>query len=206
MTDAADGYAGQVQPGESSDPIKAMARFVGTMMNRMNTATVVMVTAVHPGTAGSGSVDVQPMVNQVDGIGQAIPHGTVHGLPYFRYAAGGAAFIVDPLPGDIGVAVFASRDISAVKATGKPANPGSFRQNSMSDGFYFGGVLTQAAAVFVQVSADGVSVKAPNSITLDAPTIALKGTTVTHNGTNIGATHRHIGVQTGSGITGVPQP
>ena len=189
MSDAADGYAGQAEAGEANDPIKATARFVTTMLSRVHTATPVQVLAVTPGSAGggaAGTVDVQPLVNQVDGAGQATPHGTVHGLPYFQLAAGTSAVVLDPVVGDIGLAVFASRDVSTVKATRAQSNPGSFRRNSMSDGFYFGGFLTKTPAVFVRLEQRGITIKALANVTLDAPDVATTGNL--HAGTGASGT------------------
>ena len=186
--------------------IDAQTRLVERLLANIQTATPVKVVAVTPGgTAGSGTVDVLPLVNQVDEARNPVPHGVVHGLPYHRHAAGGAAIIIDPLPGDLGLAVFASRDVSAVKASRGQANPGSFRRHSMADGFYFGGVMTGAATHYVQISSQGVVVETTATISLNAPTIALTGDALTHNGVNIGATHKHKGVQQGSAITDVPE-
>ncbi len=109
----------------------------------MATATLVQVINVHPGSGLlQGTVDVQLLVNQQDSLGNITPHSIVYGLPYSRIQAGTGAFILDPVgksdnyPGDIGVAVFASRDISSVKANLKQSNPGSFRRFDYADGMY----------------------------------------------------------------------
>ena len=52
-------------------------------------------------------VDVLPLVSSVDGYGESVEPTTLFHLPVFRYHAGVAAVIVDPVPGDIGLAVFA---------------------------------------------------------------------------------------------------
>lgn len=103
-----------------------------------------------------GFVDVQPLINLLDGAGTSSPHGVLYGLPYSRVSGGKNAVICDPGKGDIGLAVFADRDISAVKASLKQSNPGTFRRNSMSDGIYLFTVLSAQAPVqwvqFVQDS------------------------------------------------------
>src|SRR3546814_8828800 len=116
---------------------------VQTILSRLSTATLVRIVSCTNagGLSPVGFVDVQPLVNQVDGANNAVPHGVVHNLPYFRLQGGDDAIIIDPKPGDIGMAAFASRDISAVKASKKQSNPGSGRSFDMAAGMYFGGLL-----------------------------------------------------------------
>ena len=49
--------------------------------------------------------------------------------------------LIDPTQGDIGLAIFADRDISSVRANRAQANPGSYRRFDMADGVYIGGIL-----------------------------------------------------------------
>lgn len=146
MSDDGDkSYVGQRSATSGTSAYNLMAFVFKTLAGRMATATLVQVTAVHPGSGLlQGTVDVQLLVDQQDEQGNATPHGVVYGLPYARVQAGAGAIIVDPAVGDIGVAVFASRDISAVKAntaklaagSAKTANPGSFRRFDYADGIY----------------------------------------------------------------------
>jgi hypothetical protein len=85
----------------------------------------------------------------------------MYGLPYLRIQGGVNAVIIDPQPGDIGIAVFASRDITNVKSTKAQANPGSFRMHDFSDGMYLGGLLNGVPSQYVQFSSDGISIVCP---------------------------------------------
>lgn len=167
-------------------------------------ASLVKVMSVSGGGASSPAmVAVQPMVDQVDGFGTRQAHGTVYNIPCFRYQAGVCAFIVDPIPGDVGLAVICDRDISQVKSTGDVSAPGSARQNSWADGCYFGAFLGKAATTTVTLTQDGkVTIVAPGGLFVTGD-ITTTGT-VTNNGLNIGSTHVHGGVTTGSGNTGTP--
>ncbi len=202
---AADGYAGFASPSDQRGGVNAQALLIERMLAQTHTATLVRVAAVTAADDGSGTVDVQPLVHQVDGAGQIMPHGIVHGLPYVRLHGGTSAIIVDPQTGDIGLAVFASRDISTVKATGQPAPPGSGRRNSMSDGIYLGGLLNGTPTQTVKMDADGITLTSPTAVTINAPKLVINADTVTHGGVNVGSTHKHPGVRAGSDITGVPE-
>jgi hypothetical protein len=163
-----------------------------------------------------GFCDVQPMVNQMDGAGRAVPHGVIHHVPYARMQGGTTAIIMDPKPGDIGIAGFSHRDLSAVKNSKAPANPGSNRRFSYADGLYLGGTLNGTPTQFIQFSDNGVNITTPLPLTFNAQNITLdaagnlsvtgevmrgKGTAVQNT---LGA-HRH-GTGTAAAGTVVPTP
>lgn len=169
------GFAGQawLQTAGASQ-FNAMAFLVRQIVAGKAFAGLVKVIAVHGGGPSAPStVDVQPMVNQVDGFGNQVPHGVVYGLPCFRYQGGSAAIIVDPVAGDIGDAVICHRDISAVKATGEVAGPGSFREHDWADGCYFGAFLGGPASVYVMVGTTDVNIVATNLVSVTAPQVNL---------------------------------
>ena len=141
------GWVGTQMPTTSVDELSAQIFAIDSVLNTISTATLVQIQSVtnSPGSvAAIGTVAVLPLVNQLNGLGQPTPHGTVSQLLYFRYQGGKNAVIIDPEVGDIGLAVFADRDISNVKATGAQANPGSRRRFHYSDGIYFGSVIAPA--------------------------------------------------------------
>ena len=181
-----------------------------------NTATLVQVKAVtnSGGLEAVGFVDVLPLVNQLDGQKNAVPHAVVYNLPYFRLQGGANAVILDPQVGDIGMAVFADRDISAVKASKAQANPGSMRRTSYADGLYMGGFLNGVPAQVVRFSADGIHVTSPTAVHIVAPVITSAGDW-THTGTITASvdvvadgvslkTHTHGGVVPGGASTSAP--
>lgn len=179
------------KPGEGLDPYGAMRFMVQQILSRVNTATLVKVVKVQAGGGAGpvGAVDVQPLVNQLDGKGDGHELSILHNLPYLRIQGGANAIIIDPAVDDIGIAVFCSRDISTVKRTRKQGNPGSWATHSMSDGLYLGGVLNGAPSSYIEFSGGGVN---------------IVSSTLKHNGVNIGATHRHRDTQPGSGNSGTP--
>lgn len=196
---------------------------IRSVMAGMATTTIVLVKAV-TATADGFTVDVQPMVAQVDGAGNAVPHGTIHALPVWRVQGGNSAVVVEPAVGDIGIAVFASTDISGVKRAGKPTTPGSARRFDWADGIYFGGVLNAAPTQFIRLDGDGVTitaaeglpvtVNAPGGLVVNAPTaefsgdVAVTGSVTTGAGSTFDGiafdSHTHSGVTTGGGNSGPP--
>lgn len=204
---------GSLAPSSTWGEFNNIAFMVQQALSKMQTATLVRVESCTNAGALSpvGLVDVTPLVNQLDGQGNPTPHVTIFNVPYLRVQGGANGIIMDPQKGDIGVCVFASRDISKIKATKKQGNPGSFRQYSFSDGMYLGGMLNGTPTQYVQFSAAGIKIHSPVAVVLDAPEIQLNATdvavvatTFTHNGVNIGSDHAHGDVEPGSGTTGPP--
>lgn len=153
-------------------------RFViSQALAKMQTATLVeIVSCTNDGDLSPvGTVNVIPLVNQVDALGNPQPHVTIYNVPYLRMQGGTNAIILDPQIGDIGVAVFASRDLSKVISTQAQANPGSARQYDFSDALYLGGMLNAIPQQYVQFNAEGIGIVSPGTVTIQAPTIALDG-------------------------------
>ncbi|VVE07627.1 oxidoreductase [Pandoraea terrigena] len=186
------GYRG-IGRAEDQTPGYNEIRFVVmSLMARMSFCAPVEVMAVTNagGVSPVGFVDVKPLINQTDGQGNAIEHGTIYNIPYIRVQGGDNAVIIDPQVGDIGMCSFADRDISILKSTKTRANPGSKRKLSKADGIYTGGILNGTPSQYVRF-ADGIvelvgtnqlNVKAPNvaieastQASITAPTIALNG-------------------------------
>ena len=206
--------AGMLQPSTLWGVYNNLRFLVQQMLAEVQTATIVKVVAcTNEGELSPvGSVDVLILPNQISGQMVATPHLTMYGLPYLRIQGGSNAVIMDPQPGDIGIAVFASRDITNVKSTKAQANPATFRTHDFADGMYLGGLLNGVPSQYIQFTDTGINIVSPTQVTITAPTIALDGAvtmsqslTVTGevNGINV-ATHVHGGVTTGSEETGAP--
>lgn len=198
------------------------------LLSRLATCTLVKVISCtnEGGVTPWGTVNVQPLINQVAGDGSAWPHGVLHRMPYCRLQGGANAIILDPQPGDIGLACFASRDISALKdqsaidavkaAEVLGVNPGSAGQYDWSDGLYIGGFLNGVPTQYVAFSSEGITVLSPTKITVQAPLVDVIGDVnvtggIVASGDVVGAgislsTHPHGGVKAGSDTSGPPIP
>lgn len=215
-----------------TDPYNALNFIIQNAVDSVAVAIPVKVVAVNAGGSGSatGYVDVLPLVTYVSGAGEAIQPVTLYHLPYSRIQGGIAAIVIDPVVGDIGLAVFAHSDTSTVtQGTSEPQQPGSKRHHSQSDGFYIGGFLNQAPSCFLELKQDNTAIlTAPATVTVNSPDITLNGNTTVNgdfavvggNSTMTGSlttqgdvvsggisvqSHVHGGVQGGSSTTSGPQ-
>jgi hypothetical protein len=172
------GYRGAADATSGGSPYNENLFLIRQVLAGISTAKLVQVVAVSNagGVSPVGFVDVQPLVNQLDGNNNAVPHGIVHNLPYFRLQGGTDAVILDPKVGDIGAAIFSDRDISAVKSSKAQANPGSKRQFDMADGLYIGGYLNGVPQQYIAFSSAGIDIVSPTRIRMSAPEILLQAT------------------------------
>lgn len=208
MSDTANqGFVGQRQANSGADDYNSLEFVLRTFTGKMATATLGQVSAVYPGADGKqGLVDVQLLVNTQDALGNATPHGVVTNLPYLRVQGGARAVKVDPEPGDIGLVVFANRDISSVKSATNVAklaagsittvNPGSFRRFSYSDGvFVLTALGTTAPTDYVELPAGGgviIHDRFGNDVTTDASGVTINGVLFPRGGISFNAkTHTH---------------
>ena len=179
---------------DSSD-LNRLEFLIKVLMRDMSTAIPVIVTATQAGdTNAAGYVDARPLVAQLDAWGNALPMAALHHLPYFRLQAGRAGIVLDPVPGDIGLAVFAQSDCSTLKQGQKEtAQPGSWRKFDQADGFYIGGFLNTKIDTYVRLAQDGsVKITAPGNVTIDAPTVTYSGDIICGGFSYLG--HTHTGV------------
>lgn len=186
MSDTGTFGYGQQTPYDTAHPLNAISFIIRQMMARMDTMKLVQVVAVTGGggaIAAAGTVDVQLLVNQVDGNFNATPHGVVHGIPWWRLQGGPNAIIADPQVNDIGYVVVSDRDISSVKANKAQANPGSRRKHDVADGVYVGGCLNGAPTQYVAFTSSGIKI-----VDLNGNMISLSssGITITGNVTVTG--------------------
>lgn len=149
----------------------------------VNTAIPVMIQEVLPGDEkAAGYVRALPLVMFRDPENNSIPNSVIPRLPFFRYYAGRAAIVCDPVPGDIGLAVFAQQDSSLVNAkTTEPQPAGSFRNYDMSDGFYIGGFYKGAGDTNIIFDQQGnITINAPSAQTIntEAATVNCKTSTI----------------------------
>lgn len=179
MTDASTsnqsdfGY-GQQDPGVATNEFNATSFMVSQMISRLETMKLVKVLAVTPGEGdgdvkAAGTVDVQPLVSQIDGNGHGTPHGTVYGIPWSRAQGGKNAVICDPEVGDIGYVVVSDRDISSLKESKKIGPAPTRRQYNISDGIYAGAALNVAPEQYLIFTEKGFRIvsKDGGSITAD---------------------------------------
>lgn len=143
-------------------------------------------------------------------------------VPVLWQGGGGVTLTLPVAAGDEALVVFASRDTGGWMAAGGAGPPPSRRMHSLSDGFALVGLrsrprpIANLSGTEAQLRADGgnslialnpatgaVRIVAPGGISMEGP-VTINGSSFTHNGKNVGSTHRHTGVAAGGATSGEP--
>lgn len=174
-----EGYSGQLGLNSGTSEFNAQSSLVQQILALVRNAVLVRVTSCtnNGDLASVGNLDAMPIVSMMDGLGVTSPHGDIHNLSYARVQGGTSAIVLDPKPGDIGIAVIADRDISTVKKTRAPGPPGSRRRSDLADGIYLFGVLTGAPTQYIQFLDTGINITdvSGNTIVMDSDGIKING-------------------------------
>lgn len=158
MSDTAD--YGQLNPHDYAHEFAQQEFIINQLLGRVFTLKLVKVISctANGDVAKPGTVNVQPLVNQIDGIGNQQSHGVINKIPYLRWGSGQNAIIADPVAGDLGIMAVFDRDSSSALAARGQANPGSNRRFSLSDGVYLGGLPGAAPKLYARFSSDAVEI------------------------------------------------
>lgn len=182
----------------------------------------------------SNTAEVRPTIALLTTSGEVVPRAAVARVPVL--ALGGGGFVLNfPLqPGDRGWIEASDRDISLwMQGLAPDQRPNTLRLHSFEDGRFIPDVYrgfdvsdvgadamtiqSTDGAVRVELSPVRLRLVAP-TILMDAETVEINATTttinsdvdtvgtLTNNGVNVGSTHTHGGVQSGTGTSGPPSP
>lgn len=174
---------GQLEPADTASEFNVTWFIIQQALGQVRTNIPVKIISVTPfnGTALSGVVQVQPLINQVDGQGNSVPHGNLFQIPYLRIQGGLNAIIIDPSVGDVGLMVCCDRDISSFQSNGgTQSNPGSERSFDFSDGVYLFSFPAQQPTQTIEFTLTGINITSLGIVSITAPGgLLVNGTPVT---------------------------
>lgn len=161
---------------------------------------------------------IKPLVMLGTTDGQKISRAQLSNIPVFRFGGGGFFIRFPVKPGDFGWLKATDRDMSLIMQRGGLEDwPNTLRQHSFSDGMFFPDTLkswvidgANADALVIQSIDGSVCVSLHSGkVKIEAADIEMVGNmsvtgTMTNNGVNIGSSHVHSGVQSGTSNTGGP--
>ena len=164
---------------DAASEVGKMNFIIRSALSGLRTAIPVKVIAVtnDGGVSPIGFVNVQPLVNAVDGNGVSWEHGIIYNVPYMRIQGGANGIILDPQVNDVGIATVCDRDISTVKNTGEIGAPGSNRKNDMSDMVYLMTIIGAAPTQYIQFNAAGITILSPTKVIINAPNVEIDAST-----------------------------
>ena len=135
-----DSYAGWMGLTDHNHPANLDNYHMHQHMAHRRTGGPVKIIAVHKDQDGNYTVDMQPLVKQVDGAGNPTDHGTIYGIPVHASGGKNGQRLIAPVVGDKGWTQAGDRDHSDVLANnGQASNPASRREHDWADSYYMGG-------------------------------------------------------------------
>lgn len=163
---------------------KVISQF-NSLITNVNTAIPCKVVAIEKqeqrGVNIVGFVDIQLMIEQTNGQKKGNETAIICNVPYVRIQGGTNAVIIDPEINDLGVAIFASRDITNFKEARRQTPPATWRKFSISDAIYIGGIRNQKPVQYIHFRNDGIEIYSPKRVHITTPTVLIDSDNTTIN-------------------------
>lgn len=166
---------------------------------------------------------VKHLVQMVGSDGEVVSRAQIASIRVQQPGNGAFSISLPIKPGDKGWLLAADRDISTFQQGLTESQPNTDRNHSFQDGLFMpdamglgdvpgGGAESDRVVIgsndgsaFMSFDGNGLYFTAPGvTVEITAAGLSINGGMVTHNGTNIGDTHIHGGVEPGGGTSGVP--
>lgn len=152
------------------DNYNALIYIINSEIKKINTADLVRVIAIND----DNTIDVQPLLGSIRADGSMNETSPVYGVRYFQWQFGLNKIKATPAIGDIGLIVCCKRDISNVEN----GNVGSFRQFSLADGIYIGGIegLNQEPVQTIEFKDSSINITSGTELNITSPQTNVNGT------------------------------
>ena len=198
-----------IDPANDGDLVGAFRHIFGKMIQNVDDMLPAQVIAYD---RVSNRATVQPLVMVLTTGDTTVQRASVASIPVFRFGGGDFMLSFNLKAGDLGWIKANDRDISLFLQSGNASAPNTLRKHSFSDAMFYPDAMRGYTVAgedlenAVLQNKDG-SVKisvGQDKIKIVAPAIEMVSGSLTHNGVNIGSTHTHGNVSSGTSNTGVP--
>lgn len=144
---------------ESSNSFENQLDFIiEQYIGKLNTITLGEVVSINK----DSTVDVKPLLNKLNGDGEAVAPPIIYDVPYGAVRGGSAGIWVTPQKGDAVIIGFCQRNIENIKVTEKQSNPNSLRKFDISDAVVLMHWTKKPLKVFIKITDDGIEMVTPN--------------------------------------------
>lgn len=153
-----------IDPSELVDNFNGLMYLIRTVLRDINTVEVVRVEGVD---SDSKTVTVIPIVKGANASGNPMPESPIYNVKYIQWQYGNNMIKATPAIGDIGIIVVCKKDISSINS----GLIGSYREFSLSDGVYFGGLygFNQEPSQIIEFDGSGIKIKTPTKVVIESP-------------------------------------
>ena len=133
------------------------------------------------------TVDVLPLVNGVDGNGNAIERTVVFNLPYLKYQGGECSVDIIPVVGDIGLVCITKDDSSSALENKQPSIPPSEKKYNKSNGFYIASIAStcKTAKHSLTIRDEGITISTTGNINVSCTEASISASKVTIDSSDV---------------------
>ena len=167
-----------IDPTQIVDDYNVLLYIINSVVREINTVEVVKVQNVDE---QSKTIVVSPIVQSANANGNPIPESPIYNIKYIQWQYGKNMIKSAPAVGDVGIIVVSKKDISSIES----GLVGSFREFSLSDGIYIGGLYgfnAEPENVIEFTSDNGISITTTKNLTVNATKdVTINGVNVTVN-------------------------
>ena len=166
-----------LDPSSLIDNYNSLIYIINSVVKKVNTVELVKVQTVDTST---NTLTVIPIVKDADAEGNGIDENPVFGVRYFEWQYGSNGIKATPAVGDIGLIVVCKKDRSAAETGIVP----TFRQYSLSDGVYIGGIkgLNQAPTQYIEFTDSGINVTTTKDMAINCNKATIAATEINLGG------------------------
>ena len=151
-----------------------------------------------------GTYNIQPIVNNLDIVGNPIIPNIIYDVPTSMEVGGNAGLIVEFEEKDIVLVVFCQRDITNIKHNWSQGNPNSLRKFNLNDAIIVKKLSNTQPTIFIKITKDGIEINSNNKDTIinsQNATINAQNTATIHAQTaNVRASNVNLGNEPTFGI------
>lgn len=177
-----DGLKMGIDPADLIDDFNMLMYLAHSVLRDVNTVEVVKVQEVD---TANKRLTVLPIVQRANASGNPIPEGPIYDVKYIEWQYGINAIKAIPAVGDIGIIVVCKKDTSSIES----GLVGSFREFSLSDGIYLGGLkgFNQEPTQYIEFTENGITITTPKTLTVNTTENAVVNATgdLIVNGVNV---------------------
>lgn len=172
-----------IEAGDLVDNFNMMMYLANSVLRGVHTVEVVKVVNVD---IENKRIAVIPIVQRTNAEGNPIPESPIYDVKYIQWQYGGNLIKANPTVNDIGIIVVCKKDISSIES----GLVGSFREFSLSDGIYIGGLFgfNQEPTQIIEFDDEnGITITTPKALTINATENVVVNATrdATINGVNV---------------------
>lgn len=155
------------------DEYNSLIYVINSEIKKISTADLVRVIGVNE----NNTIDVLPLLGSIKADGSMNGISPIYGVRYIQWQFGLNKIKAVPVIGDVGLLIACKRDISNVEN----GSVGSFRQFSLADGIYIGGIegLNQPATQSIEFSENNLTITGTGTLNINAPTVNINSENAT---------------------------